>query len=183
MIRELIYKIIINKSSKCAEIGVHKGINASKIIKSEPKELHLIDCWECQKDFIRKNNIKPNSHVLACNEKHVNWMEEVKDKFKKNKNVSVIKNYSVPQSQKYINEYFDFIYIDGLHDYNSVLQDITAWAPKLKKTGIIVCDDYIENEERGYGVIPGIKEFLNNNNMFIGHELPEHVFIIKYNIL
>jgi len=76
MIRDIIYKLIINESSICAEVGVHRGINANKIIKYNPKELHLIDCWECQKDFIRKNNIKPNSHVLACDEKHEDWKFE-----------------------------------------------------------------------------------------------------------
>ena len=182
-VRELIYKIAINKNSICAEIGVRKGDNAKKIAKSEPKELHLIDCWECQREYIQKNNIKPNSHVTATNNTHMSWMEEVKNEFKENKNVFIIKNYSVPQSKTYKDEYFDFIYIDALHDHSSVLQDVTAWAPKLKKTGIIVCDDYIENEERGYGVITGIQEFLKYNKQYIGHELEQRVFIIKYNIV
>lgn len=35
----------------------------------------------------------------------------------------------------------DLIYVDGGHDYESVVQDITNWLPKLKKGGVMLGDD------------------------------------------
>ena len=36
----------------------------------------------------------------------------------------------------------DFVYIDGLHDFGSVKQDIAAWWPKVKVGGFIGGHDY-----------------------------------------
>jgi len=36
----------------------------------------------------------------------------------------------------------DLIYIDGAHDYDSVLEDLTHWSRILSPNGIILCDDY-----------------------------------------
>jgi hypothetical protein len=38
---------------------------------------------------------------------------------------------------------FDFVYIDGLHDYSSVLQDCYNWYPLVKKGGILGGHDFI----------------------------------------
>lgn len=177
--REIIYTSNINKHSICIEIGVHRGINAEKIIKQSPKLLYLVDCWDCRKEYFKEKNIIPHSHGLACNEKQENWYLEVKEKFKNQKNVKIIKNYADNVVTSFEDNYFDFIYIDGLHDYNSVLNDIQKWATKLKNTGIMICDDYVEKEERGYGVIPAIADFLKNNNQYTGQEIKERIFIIK----
>lgn len=37
---------------------------------------------------------------------------------------------------------FDYIYIDGDHDYQPVVKDLEAAHKKLEKGGVIVCDDY-----------------------------------------
>lgn len=36
----------------------------------------------------------------------------------------------------------DLLYIDGCHNYESVVQDIQLWEPKVKAGGIIAGDDY-----------------------------------------
>lgn len=50
-----------------------------------------------------------------------------------------IKGYS-PQSLP--NDKFDWIYVDGAHDYGSVKADIKACLPLLKKKGFMCFDDY-----------------------------------------
>lgn len=37
---------------------------------------------------------------------------------------------------------FDYIYIDGDHNYKGVIKDLVAAHKKLEKGGVIVCDDY-----------------------------------------
>jgi hypothetical protein len=36
---------------------------------------------------------------------------------------------------KKIDEQLDFVYIDGLHDFKSVIDDIAAWYPLVRKGG------------------------------------------------
>jgi predicted O-methyltransferase YrrM len=56
-------------------------------------------------------------------------------------------------------EVFDWIYIDGRHDYDGVLADFaTAW-PLLKKGGVMVFDDY--DDELDYDT--DVKEVLYNH--------------------
>ncbi len=47
------------------------------------------------------------------------------------------------------NETFDWIYLDGRHDYDGVLQDFYASWPLLKPGGVMVFDDY--DDTLGYG--------------------------------
>ena len=57
-VREIIYFSYITKNSICAEIGVHRGINAEKIMKYNPKKLYLIDCWDCQKEYLKEKKCR-----------------------------------------------------------------------------------------------------------------------------
>lgn len=51
----------------------------------------------------------------------------------------------------------DFVYIDGLHEYESVKQDIEVWLPKIRAGGIIAGHDY----NAGFpGVERAVKEVL-----------------------
>ena len=38
----------------------------------------------------------------------------------------------------------DFVFIDGSHKYEDVVEDIKAWLPKIKKGGILAGHDYID---------------------------------------
>ena len=42
-----------------------------------------------------------------------------------------------------LDKQFDFIYIDGAHDYDSVKQDIELALPLLKPRGILAGHDYL----------------------------------------
>lgn len=59
----------------------------------------------------------------------------------------------------------DFIYIDALHTYEAVKQDIILWLPKLAPGGIIAGHDY---RRRFKGVIRAVNEELGK---------PEKVFV------
>ena len=62
----------------------------------------------------------------------------------------------------YPDNYFDFIFIDGGHDYSNVNSDIQSWLPKLKDTGIIAGHDYQPS-------FPGVVKAVNEN--FAGFEV------------
>ena len=68
-------------------------------------------------------------------------------------------------------EYFDLIYIDADHSYESVKQDIEDWFPKLKKGKFLIGDDYVNSKTRGtgvkFGVIEAVNEFAKNNKLTV----------------
>jgi predicted O-methyltransferase YrrM len=49
---------------------------------------------------------------------------------------------SVSAAKLYQNKSLDFVFIDGAHDYASVLADIKSWHPKVKPGGYIGGHDY-----------------------------------------
>jgi hypothetical protein len=49
---------------------------------------------------------------------------------------------SVQAAQSYANWSLDFVFIDADHSYPSMIQDITAWLPKIKPGGYLAGHDY-----------------------------------------
>lgn len=49
---------------------------------------------------------------------------------------------SLEASRRFADNSVDFVFIDAIHDYEHVKEDIVAWYPKVKKGGIIAGDDY-----------------------------------------
>jgi predicted O-methyltransferase YrrM len=50
--------------------------------------------------------------------------------------VTVLKGDSKTLHSEFPDESFDFIFIDGGHEYETISEDIKGWYPKLKKGGI-----------------------------------------------
>jgi predicted O-methyltransferase YrrM len=56
--------------------------------------------------------------------------------------LEVIQTTSVEASQRFPDASLDWVFIDGIHDYRNVRDDIRAWAPKVKPGGLIAGHDY-----------------------------------------
>jgi len=69
--------------------------------------------------------------------------------------------------QFFEDESIDMIYIDALHTYEAVRQDLLNWAPKVKKGGIISGHNY---QESFPGVMKAVNEFLGHPPFFIGKD-------------
>lgn len=61
----------------------------------------------------------------------------------------VIRMDSVSASALFPNQSLDLIFIDGDHQYDSVLQDLNVWYPKLRSGGLLVGDDYAWPDVQG----------------------------------
>ncbi len=70
---------------------------------------------------------------------------------------------SLSASQKFSDNYFDFVYLDANHDYDFILSDLKAWFPKVKNQGILFGDDY----NRPYGVNKAVAEFAYENKLIV----------------
>lgn len=82
------------------------------------------------------------------------------------------------------NQYFDFIYIDGNHNYEFVKTDLINFSPKLKINGYICGDDYIFTRCGNGGPKRAVMEFtaekidfeqilpIQNNQFIIKRTIP-----------
>lgn len=143
------------KNLVCAEIGVAYGEFSEQILQiMQPKELHLIDFY-CWGDFFGKDYFEKSG---------LNHEQYVTKKFENNENVIIKKGYSHKVLEKYPDDYFDYIYVDGGHDYDSVKKDISVLKRKVKNNGIIAFNDYTYfsmHENYEYGVLRAVNEFLD----------------------
>jgi len=138
---------LMPKNGVVAELGVDKGDFSTEILKlTLPKKLHLVDIWHTKRyDSKKKNYVQErfqqeaNSGKLAIN---IGLSTEVADSFE--------------------DSYFDWIYIDTDHSYNTTIQELEKYRLKLKKGGIIAGHDFVRGSWKGlvrYGVIEAVYEF------------------------
>ena len=128
------------KGGKCAEIGVWNGAFSASILDvTQPSELTLIDPWEllaAQSDEERTH--KRHADALYMRE----MFDNVSDRYGALGNVNIRKGFSAEVMESFPNAYFDWVYIDGNHQYDFVKQDIEIAFRKVRPGGIIAGDDF-----------------------------------------
>lgn len=97
--------------------------------------------------FREINTIDPHEGVEEFNDLFGYTWEDVKREWKINTRhyddiITLHNQYSYDAVNIFEDSGFDFIYIDGAHDYESVKRDINLFLPKLNKNGIIAGHDY-----------------------------------------
>jgi len=149
------------KRSVCAEIGVWKGEFSREILKIvKPSELHLIDPWKYQTDFGKR--LYGGAYAREQQDMDAIYSGVVSI-FKDNKNVVIHREFSDHAAAAFINNYFDWIYIDGNHYYEFVKRDLELFYPKVKKGGFITGDDYLWTSPELKGDLPikrAVDEFM-----------------------
>ena len=90
-------------------------------------------------------------------------MQSVNDKFAheiSNGTVSLVRETSGDALEKFEDNMFDFVYIDGNHSYDYVKNDISGYYKKIKQGGVLCGDDYrMEDVEKA------VTEFVKDNNI------------------
>ena len=145
-----------NKSNlKMLEIGSYKGESTFMFASSGIfDEIHCIDPHRGDE---QANDI--------FNE---NW-EEIQNEFKINtrhfNNVTLHQDYSYNIVNKFKDGYFDFIYVDGSHEYKDVKKDLELYLPKTKH--LIGGHDY---QKEWPGVVKAVSEVLDKpHKTYIDH--------------
>jgi len=69
-------------------------------------------------------------------------------------------------------ECLDAVYIDADHSHAAVLADLAAWAPKVRRGGVISGHDYLDGvlPEGVFGVRSAVLEFFGREPDFVTQE-------------
>lgn len=119
------------------EIGAFYGANIISVgitygLHNKSK-LYCIDPWEDYEEYHEYKNEQP--HIYDT------FIENIKNSGFQD-NIIVNRGYSNKEINKFDDDFFDIIYIDGNHEPEYVLEDAVYSFRKLKKNGIMIFDDY-----------------------------------------
>jgi hypothetical protein len=146
------------------KVGVQHGLFSAHILTHwEGKKLISADPWEAEDQEVWQDV--------------ANQPQDVQDSLYKETLLrlsvygdrsEVWKMRSTDAAAKVPDDSLDFVYIDARHDYESVMEDIKAWFPKVRPGGVVAGHYYLDGDppEGKFGVRQAVDEF------FAGHGLP-----------
>jgi len=139
---------LLPKSCVCAELGVHLGDFAKDICMiTNPKKLHLIDMWGTYDEFDEKR------------------LDSIKTTFSSQIESGVVqinRGKSINVLETFADGYFDWVYIDTDHSYETTKCELELCNRKVKANGIIAGHDFdIFHLDTGVklGVVEAVYEF------------------------
>ena len=112
----------IGPESVGAEIGSFRGVS-SELFALHCQKLYCIDPFLIGDPEIDRHLQDAKTHFVQMADGY--------------SNIIFYEETSVSAADRFSNESLDFVYIDAMHDYANVKQDILTWAPKLKKGGLL----------------------------------------------
>ncbi len=158
------------------EVGVFHGVTARNVcellnkIHGDDFKYVGIDLFE--ESLENKNEIIPNTKFLnPIKNFYFNFikrqnpysLESVKDLLRKfKKNISLIKGNSNYILKKIDMSKIEYVFLDGGHDYETVLNDLNLCIEVINNNGTVLCDDY--DLSHAPGVKKAIDEFVFKNN-------------------
>jgi hypothetical protein len=151
-------KLFFELGFKCgAEIGIENGYYSEVLCKANPNlHLYCIDPWEVYEDDVIEHR---NSETM---EGFYNSAKERLSKY----NCTIIRKTSSSAVKKFRGQPFDFVFIDGDHCFEPVINDLTNYSMKVRPGGIIAGHDYWGRFKNKYmRVGPAVKLFVKAYNI------------------
>lgn len=149
---------IFKHSIVAAQVGVERGLNATEMLQSMNfDKLYLIDDYAPYTDYL--GGFCPQE----IQDQVYQWMFKNLSPYL-DKVVFITKS-SMLASTLFQDEFFDFIYIDGNHNYDNVKQDMSLWYPKVKKGGILSGHDFDPRNVTRQDVAEAVKDFCKENKL------------------
>lgn len=138
------------------EIGSDVGETASFLLETR-KDLFLycVDPYEAYIDW-NGNNLNDRDNVLS---QFLSKMQPYEQRYK------LFKMRSDDAIAQFMDQSVDFVFIDGLHEYEQTLRDCENYWPMVKKGGLLCGHDY--------KTIPGVNNAVNKFASDIGVNVME----------
>lgn len=130
------------KGAKMAEVGTWKGrslCSVHNVLKDNDMSVWAVDTFT----GTSSSEFEIQAHAAARTSDIEAIFRENLDRFGLTDRVTVIKEKSVLAASLFPNKFFDIVFIDADHSYETALADIRAWWPKVKNGGILSGHDYM----------------------------------------
>ena len=135
-------RCLVNFLPKCfsvmVEVGSRFGIS-TLIFAERFGKVYCVDPWE---------------YALPRNREYEEFVKNTRHK----NNIIPIRKRSLDGVKDFADNSLDFVYIDGLHDFENVKSDIEAWYQKVRIGGILGGHDYT-HKRGGQEVIKAVDTF------------------------
>lgn len=158
------------KGGAAAEVGVWKGDFSEKILQRQPRELHLIDPWIHIGDVPGRLHAAPQQDMDAI-------CEGVRKRFEHERAVRIHRCLSSEAAPTFADGSLDWVYVDGNHSYEFVIEDLRLWFPKLRPGGHVCGDDFMENPKLQWGVVRAVEEFVASHGLTL--DVSDNQFAIR----
>ena len=158
------------------EVGVFHGVTARNVcellsnIYKDDFQYVGIDLFEESSE--NENEVIPNTHFSNPLKRiYFNYikrqnpysLEAVKELLKKfDDNIHLIKGNSNKVLNKIDMSKIDYVFLDGGHEYNTVMNDLNCCYEVITNNGTVLCDDY--DLQQAPGVKKAIDEFIRKND-------------------
>lgn len=150
-----------------AEIGVWTAAFSTRVLKEvDVREAHLIDPWIYSKKLVATSlPVVPYClNVLfdrASSQAHLDEIyAAVVSLFNADDRVMIHRLTSAEAVTCFLDEYFDWVYIDGDHSQAAIAYDLQVWSAKIKHGGFISGDDYEWGKDMGSPVRKAVDAFI-----------------------
>lgn len=152
------------------EIGVAGGEHALSLLKNlNIKRLYLIDPYELYHEYI-EGKIHYGVDQQLLDQTEISCRNKLKD-FERN--LVWIKKLSSDAIGD-ITEKVDFVYIDGNHQEEFVIEDIDNYISVLNSSGVIGGHDYYNGFQREHdGVVNAVTKFVESSGYQLRVEMPD----------
>jgi hypothetical protein len=159
------------------EIGVFHGVTARNVcellFKIHGNNFQYIGLDLFEENEENKNEVIPNTSFSSNPIKQFYYkyikrqnpysLDAVKDLLKKFKdNTHLIKGNSNKILKKIDMSKIDYVFLDGGHEYNTVINDLNCCYDVINNNGTVLCDDY--DLKQAPGVKKAIDEFIKKNS-------------------
>lgn len=135
--------------SRGVEIGTLEGEYAEMLLDNNPNlHLYCVDPYVAYKGYYEYRTQARMDEFMANGQKRL-----------EGKNYTLIRKFSGQAVEDFDDNSLDFIFIDGNHGYQHVVNDISNWSPKIKSGGIISGHDYIKRKDPKWGM--GVVQAVN----------------------
>ncbi len=144
------------------EIGVERGLYAKQLCRLNPGlKLLAIDPWRAYSGY--------REHVP---QEKMDWLYGEAQKRLAPYDCILVRQTSQEAVVDFTDGSLDFVYIDGNHEFQNVVNDICEWAKKVKPGGIVAGHDFrryknyihVIEAVRGYTDAYGLELFIMNND-------------------
>lgn len=140
----------VERAFKCSGYGL--GVMVAKM--ENPRVLEIgCDIGDTTQFLLDSNptcnliGVDPYTNYIDWNGNNLNEREVVYERFMErlkgySNRFDLLREYSDDAVEKTLDNFFDVIFIDGLHEYNQLTKDCANYYPKLKEGGIFAGHDY-----------------------------------------